>query len=174
MDGKKWTPAEISALILAKLKRECSRIIGEINDVVITVPANFNELARKNTVAAADMAGLKVRRLVNEPTAAAVYYAHTQAVKGRILVFDLGGGTLDVTILEVDNEGTKLPAERTQVRKELESCEPSLSTCKNEQAAHVLEAHEALTKANEENKNRFRDVIEFLEKEVRDKAAGVL
>ncbi len=77
-------------------------------------------------------------------------------------------------ILEVDNEGTKLPAERTQVRKELESCEPSLSTCKNEQAAHVLEAHEALTKANEENKNRFRDVIEFLEKEVRDKAAGIL
>jgi len=108
MDGKKWTPAEISALILAKLKRECSRIIGEINDVVITVPANFNELARKNTVAAADMAGLKVRRLVNEPTAAAVYYAHTQAVKGRILVFDLGGGTLDVTILEVDNDSFKI------------------------------------------------------------------
>jgi len=108
IDGKKWTPAEISALILAKLKRECSRIIGEINEVVITVPANFNELARKNTVAAAEMAGLRVKRLVNEPTAAAVFYAHSQGVKGRILVFDMGGGTLDVTILEVDGDVFKI------------------------------------------------------------------
>ncbi len=108
IDKRKWTPAEISALILSKLKRECSRIIGDINEVVITVPANFNELARKNTVAAADMAGLKVKRLVNEPTAAAVYYAHTQGVKGRILVFDLGGGTLDVTILEVEGDNIKI------------------------------------------------------------------
>lgn len=108
IDKRKWTPAEISALILSKLKRECARIIGDINDVVITVPANFNELARKNTVAAADMAGLKVRRLVNEPTAAAVFYAHSQGVKGRTLVFDLGGGTLDVTILEVDSESIRI------------------------------------------------------------------
>ena len=104
MDDKKWTPAEISALILSKLKRECSRIIGDISEVVITVPANFNELARKSTIAASEMAGMKVRRLVNEPTAAAVYYAHSQGVKGRVLVFDLGGGTLDVTILEVDHD----------------------------------------------------------------------
>ncbi len=108
IDKKKWTPSEISALILSKLKRECSRIIGEIEEVVITVPANFNELARKSTIAAADMAGMKVRRLVNEPTAAAVYYAHTQGVKGRVLVFDMGGGTLDVTILEVDDNGIRI------------------------------------------------------------------
>ena len=108
IDTKKWTPAEISALILAKLKRECARIIGNISDVIITVPANFNELARKNTMAAADMAGLRVRRLVNEPTAAAVFYAHTQAVRGRILVFDMGGGTLDVTILEVDDDAIRI------------------------------------------------------------------
>jgi molecular chaperone DnaK len=104
MDEKQWTPSEISALILSKLKRECSRIIGDINEVVITVPANFNELARKSTIAASEMAGMKVRRLVNEPTAAAVYYAHSQGVKGRVLVFDLGGGTLDVTILEVEHD----------------------------------------------------------------------
>lgn len=104
MDDKQWTPSEISALILSKLKRECSRIIGDISEVVITVPANFNELARKSTIAASEMAGMKVRRLVNEPTAAAVYYAHSQGVKGRVLVFDLGGGTLDVTILEVDHD----------------------------------------------------------------------
>jgi molecular chaperone DnaK len=108
MDGKKWTPAEISALILSKLKRECSRIVGDIKDVVITVPANFNELARKSTIAASEMAGMKVRRLVNEPTAAAVYYAHGQGVRGKVLVFDMGGGTLDVTILEVDGEGFRI------------------------------------------------------------------
>jgi molecular chaperone DnaK len=108
IDGKDWTPSEISALILAKLKRDCSRIVGDINEVVITVPANFNELARKCTIAAAEMAGMKVRRLVNEPTAAAVYYAHTQGVQGRVLVFDLGGGTLDVTILEVAGDAIRI------------------------------------------------------------------
>jgi molecular chaperone DnaK len=108
IDGKKWTPAEISALILSKLKRDCSKICGDINEVVITVPANFNELARKSTIAAAEMAGMKVKRLVNEPTAAAVYYAHSQGVKGRILVFDLGGGTLDTTILEVEGDNIKI------------------------------------------------------------------
>jgi molecular chaperone DnaK len=101
LDGKKWTPTEISALILAKLRRDCSKLIGPIRDVVITVPANFNELARKATIAAGTIAGLNVTRIVNEPTAAALYYAHTQNMQGRILVYDLGGGTLDVTILEV-------------------------------------------------------------------------
>lgn len=100
-DGRRWTPSEISALILAKLARECSTIVGDIREVVITVPALFNELARKSTVAAAKMAGLKVTRLVNEPTAAALYYAHRFGIMGRILVYDLGGGTLDITILEV-------------------------------------------------------------------------
>ena len=108
IDGKKWTPSEISALILSKLKRDCSKICGDITDVVITVPANFNELARKSTIAAAEMAGMKVKRLVNEPTAAAVYYAHSQGVKGRILVYDLGGGTLDTTILEVEGDNIKI------------------------------------------------------------------
>ncbi|MBL9143004.1 MAG: Hsp70 family protein [Verrucomicrobiaceae bacterium] len=108
IDGKDWTPSEISALILSKLKRDCSKIVGDINEVVITVPANFNELARKSTIAAAEMAGLKVRRLVNEPTAAAVYYAHSQGVQGRVLVFDLGGGTLDTTILEVVGDNIRI------------------------------------------------------------------
>lgn len=108
IDGKKWTPAEISALILSKLKRDCSKIIGDIEEVVITVPANFNELARKSTIAAAEMAGMRVKRLVNEPTAAAVYYAETQNVKGRVLVYDLGGGTLDVTILQVEGDTIRI------------------------------------------------------------------
>ncbi|MEM9481856.1 MAG: Hsp70 family protein [Verrucomicrobiota bacterium] len=100
-DGEKWTPTEISALILAKLKRECERIIGDFEEVVITVPANFNELARTATINAAQIAGLKVKRLVNEPTAAALYYASTQDIEGRVLVYDMGGGTLDITILEI-------------------------------------------------------------------------
>lgn len=103
MDGKNWTPTEISALILAKLKRDCEKIIGQIDEVVITVPANFNELARRATIAAGRIAGLKVKRIVNEPTAAALYYAHSQGLQGKILVYDLGGGTLDVTILEVSD-----------------------------------------------------------------------
>ncbi|MCB1204460.1 MAG: Hsp70 family protein [Verrucomicrobiae bacterium] len=104
IDGEKWTPTEISALILAKLRKDCARIIGPIDEVVITVPANFNELARKATVTAGRLAGLKVKRIVNEPTAAALYYAHTQGVRGRVLVYDLGGGTLDITVLEVEQD----------------------------------------------------------------------
>jgi len=104
IDGEKWTPTEVSALILAKLRKDCAHIIGRIDEVVITVPANFNELARKATVTAGRLAGLKVRRIVNEPTAAALYYAHTQGVRGRVLVYDLGGGTLDITVLEVDTD----------------------------------------------------------------------
>ncbi len=108
VDGQEWTPTEISALILAKLKRECSRLIGPIKDVVVTVPANFNELARKSTAAAAKICGLNVTRLLNEPTAAALYYAHSQGVSGRVLVFDMGGGTLDVTLMEVDEEEIRI------------------------------------------------------------------
>lgn len=101
-DGERWTPAEIAALILSKLKRDAEQIIGEVRDVIITVPANYNELARKSTIAAAEMAGMRVSRLVNEPTAAALYYAYRHHSRGRVLVFDMGGGTLDVTIMEID------------------------------------------------------------------------
>ncbi|MEO0414657.1 MAG: Hsp70 family protein [Verrucomicrobiota bacterium] len=104
MDGEKWTPTEISAMILSKLVKDAEEIIGDVGDAVITVPANFNELARRATVAAGTMAGLNVTRIVNEPTAAALYYAHTQEVEGRIMVYDLGGGTLDITILEVEGQ----------------------------------------------------------------------
>lgn len=107
IDGQKWTPTEISALILAKLKRDCSQVLGDFTDVVITVPANFNELARHSTINAARIAGLNVVRIVNEPTAAALYYAHAKKISGRVLVYDLGGGTLDITVLEIDPEGDK-------------------------------------------------------------------
>ncbi|MDF1862241.1 MAG: Hsp70 family protein [Verrucomicrobiales bacterium] len=108
IDGEKWTPTEISALFLAKLRKDCSQLIGKIDEVVITVPANFNELARKATVTAGRLAGLIVRRIVNEPTAAALFYAHTQAVQGRIMVYDLGGGTLDITVLDVKGDNVDI------------------------------------------------------------------
>ena len=104
IDGVKWTPTEVSAMILSKLKRDCAKMIGEVHEVVITVPANFNELARKATVTAGKLAGLNVTRIVNEPTAAALYYAHSQDISGRVMVYDLGGGTLDITILEIDGD----------------------------------------------------------------------
>ncbi|MGI8604128.1 MAG: Hsp70 family protein [Verrucomicrobiales bacterium] len=108
MDGKTWTPTEISALILAKLKRDCERTIGPIEEVVVTVPANFNELARRATVAAGRIAGFKIKRIVNEPTAAALYYALAHDIQGRVLIYDLGGGTLDITILEVQGEDYRI------------------------------------------------------------------
>jgi molecular chaperone DnaK len=110
MDGRAWTPTEISALILAKLKRDCERTVGPIEECVLTVPANFNELARRATIAAGRIAGFKVRRLVNEPTAAALYYAHAHRVQGRVMIYDLGGGTLDITILEIHGDDVRILA----------------------------------------------------------------
>jgi molecular chaperone DnaK len=101
VDDKGWTPEELSALILKKLKRECSGEHGEISDAVISVPAHFDEVRRKATMDAGTMAGLNVIGIVNEPVAAALYYATTREVSGKVLVYDLGGGTFDVTIMDV-------------------------------------------------------------------------
>jgi molecular chaperone DnaK len=101
IDGKIWTPVELSALILKKLKQECSVEHGEIRDAVISVPAHFDEVRRKATMDAGASAGLNVIGIVNEPVAAALYYATTREVFGKVLVYDLGGGTFDVTILDV-------------------------------------------------------------------------
>ncbi len=120
-DGRKWTPTEISALILSKLKNDCSQFIGEIEDVVITVPANFNELARRATIDAGKLAGLNVTRIVNEPTAAALYYALTQGVNGRVMVFDMGGGTLDITILFI--QGRNIHIQLSEGARHLGGCD---------------------------------------------------
>jgi molecular chaperone DnaK len=101
IDGKDWTPVELSSLVLKKLKQDCSAERGEIGDVVISVPAHFDEVRRKATMDAGTMAGLSVIGIVNEPVAAALYYATTREVCGKVLVYDLGGGTFDVTIIDV-------------------------------------------------------------------------
>ncbi len=101
VDSKDWDPVELSSLILKKLKQDCSVDNNEIHDAVISVPAHFDEVRRKATMDAGIMAGLNVIGIVNEPVAAALYYATTREVSGKVLVYDLGGGTFDVTILDV-------------------------------------------------------------------------
>jgi len=104
IDGKEWTPVELSGLILKKLKEECATEHGEIRDAIISVPAHFDEVRRKATMDAGSSAGLNVIGIVNEPVAAALYYATSHDVSGKVLVYDLGGGTFDVTIMDVKGQ----------------------------------------------------------------------
>jgi molecular chaperone DnaK len=107
LDDRDWTPEEVSSLILKKLQQDGS-VESEIKDVVISVPAHFDEVRRKATMDAGTLAGLNVVGIVNEPVAAALYYATTQQVNGRVLVYDLGGGTFDVTILDIDGQSMNI------------------------------------------------------------------
>jgi molecular chaperone DnaK len=103
IDGKKWTPQEISARILAKLKTDAEAYIGDkVTEAVITVPAYFDDAQRQATKEAGQVAGLEVLRIINEPTAAALAYGLDKDTTDQtILVFDLGGGTFDVSLLEL-------------------------------------------------------------------------
>ncbi len=102
IDGKKFTPQQISAFILQKLKRDAEAYLGEtINDAVITVPAYFSDAQRQATKEAGQIAGMNVLRIINEPTSAALAYHLDKDNEATILVFDLGGGTFDVSLLEV-------------------------------------------------------------------------
>src|ERR671921_861140 len=102
LDGKDFTPQQISAFVLQKLKRDAESYLGEtVTDAVITVPAYFSDAQRQATKEAGEIAGLNVSRIVNEPTAAALAYGLDKESDQTILVFDLGGGTFDVSLLEI-------------------------------------------------------------------------
>ena len=104
IDGKDYTPQEISSMILRKLADDASKYLGEkVTSAVITVPAYFNDSQRQATKDAGKIAGLDVLRIVNEPTAAALAYGLDKDTTEKVLVFDLGGGTFDVSVLEISN-----------------------------------------------------------------------
>lgn len=112
INSRFFTPSELSAFVIKKLVKDAESQIGNIGEAVVTIPANFSNEAREATMAAANAAGLNVRYIINEPTAAALYYAfkNGEDLHGNYAVYDMGGGTFDVSIIKVDGQDIEVLA----------------------------------------------------------------
>ena len=112
INSKEFTPTELSALMLKKLLEHATEKIGTVGEAVVTIPANFSNEAREATMEAAREAGLNIRYIINEPTAAALYYSfkHGEELNGNYAVYDLGGGTFDVSIIRVNGQNVEVIA----------------------------------------------------------------
>ncbi len=111
MAGKEYTPQEVSAMILQKLKADAEEKLGEkIEEAIITVPAYFDDSQRQATKDAGEIAGFKVKRIINEPTAAALAYGFDRKKDQQIAVYDLGGGTFDISILNISSDTVEVKA----------------------------------------------------------------
>src|SRR3989338_5839437 len=111
MQEKFYRPEEISAMVLQKLKQDAEEKVGQkIEEAIITVPAYFDDSQRKATQAAGEIAGFKVRRIINEPTAAALAYGFNKKKNEQIVVYDFGGGTFDLSVLEVTEDTVEVKA----------------------------------------------------------------
>ena len=110
--GKQFSPTELSAAVLKKLKSDAEAKVGNVKEAVITIPANFSQEARDATMEAGRLAGLSVQYIINEPTAAALYYAYQSSgeLSGTYVVFDLGGGTFDVSVIKVSGQDVEVLA----------------------------------------------------------------
>ena len=110
LNGHNLTPTELSALLLKKLKKDAESSLGPIGESVVTIPANFSHEARDATMAAARAAGLNVKYIINEPTAAALYYAFKdeRGMTGNYAVYDLGGGTFDISIIRLNGQDVEV------------------------------------------------------------------
>jgi molecular chaperone DnaK len=169
-----YSAVQISGMILKKLKQDAEQTIGPVHQAVITVPAYFDEVRRQATIEAGRLAGLDVLRIINEPTAAALAYAHAGGEPGRILIYDFGGGTFDVSIVDVRNEKdvTVLCSEGDH---QLGGYDLDTTLAKSF-AAKFAEAHGAEITA-ESDKGAWQDLVTAAEKgkrtlSKRDKATG--
>lgn len=112
IDGKDFTPTQLSAAVLKKIKDDVLQKVGDVEEAVITIPANFSNEAREATMQAGQAAGLKIQYIINEPTAAALYYAFQKGgdLNGNYVVFDLGGGTFDVSVVSISGNDVDVVA----------------------------------------------------------------
>jgi molecular chaperone DnaK len=106
--GQRFSPLELSTFVLKKLNQIASKELGHVDEAVITVPANFTNQARTDTLNAGKAAGLNVKHIINEPTAAAIYYAQQEHLQGKVAVYDLGGGTFDCSIVDINGQDVEI------------------------------------------------------------------